>query len=1215
MASSRTSAAGKASTSARGGLQEVAEGSDTTSGSGGRLFEIRRLSGPEASRIGGVNGDEMDSDLKSKMFLDLFDAFLGSQATALPQSAGAAEVSGYSFQSGQYVDDRAVQMSRRVTSATSLSLSGTRAEGEGIHVIAVAASDLLNNHLAFCAFGAPGSAEQEAGQDKSSQKWHIVPWKRGRFHSITALSFSSDGSHLLVGTARGAYALNTKAALEHLLESEANAPKREQRGDREGGETNATPSRGGQRGRRKSAANATWSWDKSNQNSPASIGHGAGQQTSPDSSPRLGGVSRGRTSSGREISALMENSHSKVVSCLCWKRSADGADVACVVTRSGLITMFDLDSKSQLCQTEIDLKFELGSQREVAIRKVFHAKACASQSLLLCSSPQGGGPFYSLLLECKDPNGSLNGYEALPEAAILKAFQVTEMEEGRFGTSARNGSPRSGAQLAVHQGSHATLVSCHDTVANIMEVYDADRPEDPVFVHRVPPLTLHLVVTQALILAIHGPHRPLDESEGGGEGAANGASGSVAGLFNSSSWYGIAGLEEASDLPSHYFVSIISRFIGDPERGRGPQAMNLVLEQLVVPNPFGKASTPLGAQRMGEGVVLWTDASAFVCAAARDPEDLFFSLLQGEPRSPSPEPTRKADLLALALRLDILRLYKQAAARALRKKKFEKAKAYFDLAGLSDLDVACELLAAQCPERALAIIGGGSKGEGETLSPGREAVAEGKTRVLRHAAIAMKLMQTLVGADENVASDAASAASAAIADWALVCCRRGDEGKRKRGEKSFRLMVSAAILASILHAPGGLPSESESAGNESIRTTDSESIDGLARIHESDFREMFFSMMKTGAVSNLPFATEEDLVTLLTRDVTETEAAAEAEASSGSFTLGFHERTVSALFAMQARLRGGDEAKEGAERQRLQADLERICSTPGGATSATHLDTPWALPACVAWNNSKAAARVLETLGIRESALMCRILELSSSASAADWSSAGDDGDDDEERRGLVLDLVRLCEKVEEGPKRVKCLYFLLLFWIKAGLPMGALERGILANGLRKGFCGSLLEAEKLCAAQAEGGIVFSGSFLWQVAQKTCTDEMERKVAAKTWAKIKRAMFPGNQGKGGKRHASRKIVVGVANLRKAGRGQLVVFSCGHHFTDREFRDRVLPGLHAALEDLARPLGLTKTLLMAAYRGDTFPLSCPVCTYNAIAAKFAKPAISPKYWLG
>ena len=53
---------------------------------------------------------------------------------------------------------------------------------------------------------------------------------------------------------------------------------------------------------------------------------------------------------------------------------------------------------------------------------------------------------------------------------------------------------------------------------------------------------------------------------------------------------------------------------------------------------------------------------------------------------------------------------------------------------------------------------------------------------------------------------------------------------------------------------------------------------------------------------------------------------------------------------------------------------------------------------------------------------------------------------------------------------------------------------------------------------------------------------------SKTWAKIKRAMFPGNQGKGGKRHASRKIIVGAANLRKAGRGQLVVFSCGHHFS-------------------------------------------------------------------
>ena len=106
---------------------------------------------------------------------------------------------------------------------------------------------------------------------------------------------------------------------------------------------------------------------------------------------------------------------------------------------------------------------------------------------------------------------------------------------------------------------------------------------------------------------------------------------------------------------------------------------------------------------------------------------------------------------------------------------------------------------------------------------------------------------------------------------------------------------------------------------------------------------------------------------------------------------------------------------------------------------------------------------------------------------------------------------------------------------------------------------------------------------------------------------------------GGNAHSrnasSRKIVVGAADLRRAGRGRLVVFSCGHHYTEREYQDRVLPSLERALGSLPRALPLTTSLLIRVYGRGKVNLGCPVCAYNAIAAKFAKPAVAPTSWIG
>ncbi|QDZ25395.1 hypothetical protein HOP50_17g79350 [Chloropicon primus] len=1160
----------------------------------GEFLDFEGKGGEEGSGRG-LEGQESPTE---EMFLDLFDAFLGYQATALPQSAGAAELGvthvgggagiGYSFQSGQYVDSRTVQMSRRITAVATHTVSdkvyssgggesedAQQASEEKCEVIVVAASDLLNNHLAFCT---------HASGDLGGRKWHVIPWKRGSAHSIVSLGFNSDGTRLLVANARGMHVLDT----DQITRNVVRAWRRRKAAAAERKSPNKAAGVGMSNGGKDiapdtpQATGPTWSW--------AQKSAGAGDNDEFPSSPGAAGRAEQKQSTGNdrrrskcagseEAVCLMRNSQSKIVACLCWKRSGDGAEVACAVARNGQVTMYDLESNAQLCQQELEepTKFDLTAPATASstssVRKVFHIRAHGYQSLLLCTSPQGGGPFYSLLLECADPVGSVGGYEALPEAAILKEFQVKELGENVFGVTPG----RSGIQLSVHKMKQTAIVACHDTVLNTLELYDVDTPEMAVFLHNLPPATLQLIVSDVLIFAIHGPHRALEE--GKSNGGAVSASGAAGALFNSFDWIGI---EDSSMSTSHYFVSIISRFIADPEKGRGQKPMNLVLQQLPFPSERGKANKPLGAQVMAAecsaAILLWTDTSAFVCSLRQNPESLFFKLLDTPDNGA--EVPKKAELVALSLRLDILRLYKQAASNALKRKKFSQANLYFVLAGLSELDIACELLAAQCPGRALSMLKKFNTSSDE------------KARVLKHAAIAMNLMQKMAQTGENVASDAASAAAAAIADWALVCCRGGDKRKRAKGEKSFRLMVSAAILAGIMGANK----------SEVGATLDEDSMSCLLEIHDNDFASMLKSMMETGAVSNLPFVTEEDLVSLLTRDVT-----VEAKlTNTSSFSLGSCERTVSALFAMQARLDSGNQ--NDGERSRLQDNLQRILASSNGGT----LDRAWALPVCIAWNNTGAASGLLRSSGCLESAIVCRLLEISESMSGKEASKAAE-----EEHCEAVLELVRLCKEITLPSKCIKCLYFLLVYWHGANLPVDVLEKGILTNGLlKKDFCNHFLSAEKLLAQhiseKSPSGppVFFSGKFLWDVAQKSCTEDLQRKVAHKSWSKIKKSLVGGSSST----NASRKIVVSGADLRRAGRGQLVVFSCGHHFTEREFREKIIPSLSAALEHLPRLLPLTSKLLLKAYQGPTFHLSCPVCSYNTIAAKFAKPALAPSKWL-
>jgi hypothetical protein len=1026
------------------------------------LFALEKVSfqhsghGLDASLPGGDfegsagGGDDME------MFLDLFDAFLGSSATSLPQTSGAGEQFNYHGTSRGLGNTAPQQRSefdpassrRRITAVA----SAYHAEAKG-DILAVAATDTeaATNYLAFCAFDSQKKqttlAHAPHGEDKrdasegegrggraAANQWHVISWKKGGLHSIAGLSFSQSGAKLLVRSLKGLYVFDMAPTAHTLFGATASEGDREKKEKEEEEEKQKQEENEAQTekslSQQKTKQHATWSWawtgnskntsqgQNSNGTAASDGDHSSSKNNSAESTNGINhNHSGGAMGLSQQVACLVENASSKLVASLCWTRSGDQREVACAVTREGEVMMYELESKAELCRCNFDDCSDL-SGGNFTIRKVFLIKAHSSQSLLLCTTPEGGGPFFTLLLECKDPEGSFGGYEALPEAAILKDFQLKSLEN-KFGITSSNRS--SGVRLsAQHIYNQTAILSSHDTVLNRLELYDVDRPDDPVFVHHLPPATLHVSMTDTLIFAVHGPHliKHVAASEEEEPNNDKKQAGDLRDLFSSSSWYGVDDFNNLlqpfagqGESKSHYFVSIISRFIADPDKGKrkGGKAMNLLLQQITFPgtpprkplgvltlDSFSLSGRLVDKKKQGtETVLIWTDESLFACYLSQNPESLFHQLLPGKSdnnNNSKESVDTKAELLALSLRLDILKLYKQAASTALVQKEFDLAQSYFGLAGISEIEGACELLAAQYPERALQIM--------KNLDQNSHVDAT-KTRVLKHAAIAMKLMQRLAGMSANVASDAANAAATTIADWARC-------GGFVGGEKSFRLMVSAAILAQIVFnkaCRNAGESQSESKSNDDIQEEEEEmekeeeeegAVESvIEEIHDYDFDHMLDSMMKTGAVSNLPFVTEEDLVNLLTRDITASETTSFEEG------LGSCERTASALFAMQASNKQNRE-----DHSKLQADLQRLLRE-----NVSFLDKAWALSSCIAWNNSAAAGALLGAVGSDiVGAMVCVLSDISRKRRRGEM--------DEREHCEQIVELVRTCVGTTTTPEK-----------------------------------------------------------------------------------------------------------------------------------------------------------------------------------------------------
>ncbi len=192
------------------------------------------------------------------VFLDLFDAFLGVEATSLPPSAGAGElqqqqqvgangVAGLSASSsasdfftppgrpGAGASRSGAQLQaplppselsqpvgaadgrRRITAVARVFHEESRT-----HIIAVASTDVAHNQLAFCTCDAVAGAGAGAGE-RAPVQWHAVPWKKGGIHTIVGLSFNETGSELLVCEAKSLHVMRMEAHLNILLGNLMNA--------------------------------------------------------------------------------------------------------------------------------------------------------------------------------------------------------------------------------------------------------------------------------------------------------------------------------------------------------------------------------------------------------------------------------------------------------------------------------------------------------------------------------------------------------------------------------------------------------------------------------------------------------------------------------------------------------------------------------------------------------------------------------------------------------------------------------------------------------------------------------------------------------------------------------------------------------------------------------------------------------------------------------
>lgn len=351
---------------------------------------------------------------------------------------------------------------------------------------------------------------------------------------------------------------------------------------------------------------------------------------------------------------------------LVWWQTVDDLHIAVIGTELGEILFVDLRSKMMLAAVE----FKEGIQSFELMQDKQH-----ETTSLLINTMSGGTVQMQLeyksmrktgLEQLKSPSSvaTAMGYETLNRLTIPMESVISGTGDMQDKIKPMPTTTSTGIiQFSVQYARNQVFIGAQNRKNDILEVYDIDVENLPMFVYKLPPGTSNVLLTDRVIFTI--THQEQSEET----------------LLSIQS----SQLAETSlSVPKTHQKtesSIIQTFVLPP--GEKMVAMFQhpeLVESVIVVDDLDHShatSSSSGMSHTVDGVTLVTTSGVFKCRPKMSPEKLFLELAVNS------ADTSAADVLAITTGLDVNKLYEMAGDEALKKENFEHALELYHLSKCS----------------------------------------------------------------------------------------------------------------------------------------------------------------------------------------------------------------------------------------------------------------------------------------------------------------------------------------------------------------------------------------------------------------------------------------------------------------------------------------------------------------------------------------------------
>ncbi|XP_074613691.1 uncharacterized protein LOC141873555 isoform X3 [Acropora palmata] len=363
-----------------------------------------------------------------------------------------------------------------------------------------------------------------------------------------------------------------------------------------------------------------------------------------------------------DLSLILESKNRGLPSSVVWWHTVDDLDIGIIGTELGEILFVDLRLKVTVASVE--------AKESITSLKLMQDKQHETTALLINTV---SGDTVQMQLEYKSMHKTsidqlrsssfsvttsmavAMGYEALSKRTIPMESVFSGMRDLQDKIRPMPVTSSSGStQFSVQYARNQVFIGAHNKVTDILEIYDIDNENLPMFVYQLPPGTVDVLLTDRVIFTI--THQELS-----GETLLCVQSSQLA--------------ETSVSVPKgHQFLShfqkmessIIQTFLLPAgEKLVGMFQHSEAVESVVMDSNIGNNSA--GVLQSVDGVFLVTSSGLYCCQPKTSPEKLFLELAVNS------TDTSAADILAITSGLDVNKLYEMAGDEALMSKNYKRA--------------------------------------------------------------------------------------------------------------------------------------------------------------------------------------------------------------------------------------------------------------------------------------------------------------------------------------------------------------------------------------------------------------------------------------------------------------------------------------------------------------------------------------------------------------